>query len=121
MLFGWGLTLLLPGDSLAAFPAYTMVGARFDEATWAIVLIAISLVRIVALLVDRSVPRVGPGLRCATSIAGAIVWSQLLASFLDYSLKAGAASPGLSVYLVLVGADMFSAGRAAWDVAARWR
>jgi hypothetical protein len=121
MILGWGLTLAVPGDTLASFPAYALLSARASENAWAAMLIAVGLLRIAALIVNGRMRRGSPIARCVASAIGAMIWSQFFASFLDYSIKVGAPSGGLSVYLVLFAADIFSCGRAAWDATVRWR
>lgn len=116
MVFGWGVTLAMPGNTLESFPAYALLATRLSEGTWAAVLITIGVARFIALIVDYRVRyQSGALVRCAASFAGVLVWSQFIASFVNYSMNMGALSPGFTVYLVLVGADLYSTGRAMQD------
>lgn len=121
MILGWGLTLAAPGDTLAAFPAYDLLEARAPENTWALTLILIGIMRMVALIINGRLPRGSPVARGFAAFLGALVWSQFFAAFLDFSWRTGAPSGGLTVYFVLCVADVFSCGRAGWDAVRRWR
>jgi hypothetical protein len=120
MIFTWGVTLIVPGDTLALSPAYIHLLDRFPETVWAIVLIAIGLLRFVALIVTGYWGP-SPMVRGAAALMGAIIWANFLYAFVLVSATMGVVSSGVTVCLVLLVADLYSTSRAAVDFASERR
>jgi hypothetical protein len=114
MIFGWGVTLLLPGETLTSSPAYLELLDRFPESVWGVILLGIGLLRFAALLINGHW-RPSPLLRGAAALLGAIVWGQFLLGFLATSLIMGVVSAGVAVNAVMLIADLYSTARAGAD------
>lgn len=115
VMLSWGVTLALPGDTLAG-PSY----AAFDrfgmtENAWAWAFGAVGLARIVALYINGNWPR-SPHIRMIGSAFGAVSWAQVsyLLTLSTYATT-GVAAPGTGVYALLALADLFGIARAAFD------
>lgn len=114
MILAWGIVLLLPGETFTS-PAYEFLADLGTEAAWGSTLIVIGALRVVALIVNGHWQEGSPVMRAVAAALGVIVWSLFLAGFVDLSIARSAVSPGAGVYLVLLGADLFSCARAGAD------
>lgn len=111
----WGVTLMLPGDTLNGpqYSAFTRFGLTEDFWSWAFT--AIGSARLAALYINGRWPR-SPLIRMAGSIFGVLSWAQV-----SYLLNAstlmvtGIANTGIGVYAAFAIADLFGVYRAAFD------
>ena len=115
MVLAWGVSLALPGSTLTSSPAYEPFLEKASEPVWAGILIFIGSLRFVALFINGHAPQGSPILRGVAAFLGVIIWAHFFAGFLDVSIRMGVASAGIGINLVMLGADMFSTGRAAAD------
>lgn len=115
MMLGWGLTLVASPTSLESFPAYSGLLVRFNQGVWAGVCLVVALARMFALIMNGRMRLASPMIRLGTSFVGALVWSQFVYSFVGYSIVTGSLSPGVTVYVVLMGADLYSCGKSMYD------
>lgn len=115
MVMGWGVSLALPGNTLGSSPAYAPFLERFPEPVWAAILIAVGMLRFVALMINGHAPQGSPVLRGLAALLGVLIWTHFLYGFLDVSIRMGVASAGIGINVVMLGADFFSMGRAAAD------
>lgn len=115
VMLGWGVTLGLPGETLAG-PSFAAFG-RFGitEEVWAGVFSAVGLARVVALYINGQWPR-SPHIRMVGSLFGAISWSQVayLITVSTYGTT-GTPATGTAVYTLLALADLIGIARAAFD------
>jgi hypothetical protein len=115
VMLAWGITLALPGDTLAG-PQYAAFG-RFGmtEESWAWVFGVVGSARIAALYINGAWPR-SPHVRMIGSTFGAISWAQVayLLTLSTY-FATGIAATGTAVYSLLALADLFGIARAAFD------
>ncbi len=89
--------------------------AKLPATWWGTAMIAVGITRIVALYINGRSPRGSPLVRIGGAILGVVLWSQILASFYDASLRLGHILPGVAFVVVLLAADMFSVGRSVRD------
>lgn len=116
MVLAWGISLALPGETLASSPAYEFFVERgISETAWASILISVGALRLLALVVNGHAPQGSPIVRGLAAFLGVIIWAHFLAGFLDVSIRMGVASAGIGINLVMLGADIFSTGRASAD------
>lgn len=115
MILVWGLTLALPGQSFSLSALQRVMHGEFSEDFWATVLILLGLMRVAALLINGHMPRGSPVLRLISAFIGVLVWSYFLELFVELWVATGIIATGCGVSAVLVGADLFSTGRAAAD------
>jgi len=116
VMVAWGVTLALPGDTLAganfsAFQRYPWM----TESFWASVFGVIGGMRLCALYINGKNPRT-PYARMVGSLFGTVAWLQvsLLITEGTYGVT-GIASTGTGVYALLAFADLVSIYRAAHD------
>ncbi len=116
VMVSWGVTLALPGDTMAganfaAFHRYPWMTETFWAATFGIV----GGARLAALYINGRSPRT-PHFRMAGSLFGALSWAQVAVLVTEgtYSVT-GVASTGTGIYALLAVADLVSIFRAAHD------
>lgn len=115
VMLGWGLTLALPGDTLAA-PQYAAFGRfGFTEGFWAWAFSVVGVSRLIALYINGRWPR-SPHVRMLGSLFGAVSWAQVayLLTIGTYGVT-GVPATGTVVYGLLAIADLFGIARAAFD------
>jgi hypothetical protein len=115
IMLGWGLTLVLPGDTLSG-PQYAAFG-RFGitEDMWALAFGAVGLARLVALYINGRWPR-SPYVRMVGSLFGAVSWAQVAYLITESTYFAtGIAATGTWIYSALAIADLLGIARAAFD------
>lgn len=114
-MLGWGVTLFMPGDTLAG-PQYQGF-ARFGltEEFWAFAFTIIGCTRLVALWINGQWPR-SPHIRMCGSIFGAVSWAQVayLLTVSTYGVT-GVAATGTVIYSLLAFFDILGVARAAFD------
>lgn len=115
VMLGWGITLAMPGDTLAG-PQYASFG-RFGmtEDAWAGIFSAVGLARVVALYINGQWPK-SPHIRMIGSFFGAVSWAQVayLLTLSTY-FTTGVPATGTAVYSLLALADLVGIARAAFD------
>jgi hypothetical protein len=115
VMLGWGLTLALPGDTLAApqYAAFQRFG--FTEEFWSWAFTLMGTARLIALFINGKWPR-SPMVRMVGSAFGAVSWSQV-AYLLTIGTfgTTGIPATGTVVYGLLAIADLFGIARAAFD------
>lgn len=115
VMLSWGITLALPGDTLAG-PQYAAF-ARYGitEPIWAGAFCGVGLARLVALYINGNWPR-SPHIRMIGSLFGAMSWAQVayLLTMGTY-VETGVPATGTGVYGLLAMADLFGIARAAFD------
>lgn len=114
-IFLWGVTLLFPGATLEASDAYRLLRELADEGVWAAIFLATGALRFAALLINGHWKEGSPVLRAIAACLGFVCWTLIFTGFLELSLDRGVVSVGAAMYLVLMGADIFSAARAGAD------
>jgi len=114
-IFLWGVTLLFPGATLEASDAYRFLRAIAGEEAWAATFLAIGAMRFAALIINGHWKEGSPVLRAIAACMGLVCWTLIFTGFVDLSIERGVISVGVSMYLVLMGADIFSAARAGAD------
>jgi hypothetical protein len=115
MILAWGITLAAPGNAMAQSPVYRIFLEKFPEPVWAFILCAIGVARLLALIINGHAPRGSPVLRGGAAFLGVIVWGHFLGGFLDVSIRNGTLSGGVGLNIVMLGAEIFSIGRATAD------
>lgn len=115
MIFVWGVTLALPGATFSTSAAYGFLEAIASEESWAVILVAIGMLRFSALIINGHWTEGSPVIRAFAACLGAIVWLLFFAGFLELSIRGGIVLAGVGINLVLLGADIFSAARAGAD------
>ena len=94
---GW--TLLAPGSTFSASPAWASMASMASEETWGAICFAIGTLRIVALLINGTFDRFtwSPHIRAATSFAACFIWYHLATGL----SAAGINSTGAGTYSVI--------------------
>lgn len=119
----FGLTLAMPGDTVASTPAFAMLSHRgIDDALPAAICCIVAALRITGLYINGAHRRT-PEIRLLGSIMSGMVFAFLGTLIIMPYLYGvtGALSTGGPVYLVLAVWEIFSAYRATTDVAANRR
>lgn len=117
VMVAWGLTLAMPGNTLAgsnfqAFQRYPFMTETF----WATIFGIVGGMRLVALYINGRNPRT-PYARMGGALFGTISWGQVSLLITEGTYGAtGIASTGTGVYALLALADLVSIYRAAHDV-----
>lgn len=114
---GFGVTLLLPGNSFYS-PAFSVfVDIGFTEWTLGVPAILLALCRIVALYLNGSQPRRSPAARMIGAIVGSACFAMIAMTFLWPTLANGLPySTAVTTYLFLALFDALSAYRSGADV-----
>lgn len=115
VMVGWGITLAMPGDTLAG-PQYAgFLRFGFTEDLWAWAFGVVGIARIVALYINGQWPR-SPLIRMVGSVFGAVSWAQVayLVTLGTY-VQTGVAATGTAIYSLLAIADLLGIARAAFD------
>ena len=111
----WGITLLLPGETLSGpqYAAFNRFG--LTEVFWSWAFGCIGMARLVALYINGRWPR-SPLIRMAGAIFGAVSWMQVsyLLTASTYMVT-GVPNTGMGVYAALAIADLIGVYRAAFD------
>jgi hypothetical protein len=116
VMVAWGVTLALPGDTLAApsFGPFHRFG--LTETFWAWMFGTVGTARIVALYINGTWPTT-PYIRMAGALFGALSWSQVAFLVTEGWVEIFHSAPtGTGVYGLLALADLVSIHRAAYDV-----
>lgn len=116
VMIAWGVTLALPGDTLAgaSFSAFRRFG--MDETSWSLVFFGAGCTRVAALWINGRWPRT-PTIRMALAAFGALSWVQV--SLLLYQSSVEHMAPlgtGPGVYGILALYDLIAVFRASVDV-----
>ncbi|MES2697370.1 MAG: hypothetical protein V4773_28145 [Verrucomicrobiota bacterium] len=112
----WGVSLMLPGNTLDGpqYAAFKRFG--FTEDLWAFVFLGFGVARLTALYVNGRWPR-GPLIRIAGSIFGAISWLHVSNLLYDAGwAERGVMNTGTGVYFIVAVFDFLGVLRAAVDV-----
>lgn len=127
-LFEWTASIALIGMAviLIGWPR-AINGSKFQfmldvvgSFTLMMVYLVVGCFRVIALYLNGNWPVWGAVVRSAGAICGALVWMQMaLSLIIAQKAEAGLPPPSVPVYLALVGAELYSAYRAASD--ARYR
>jgi hypothetical protein len=123
-LFEWtmAVNMTLLGLTCAVFPEALQVSAfRFmifvgDPRLFGIVALVIGNVRVLALVINGRSIVYGPHVRAACAVFGTMIWFQMLAALVMYSITIGYPSPGVSNWLSLCIGELFAAYLAGRDV-----
>ncbi len=115
MVMGWGITLLMPGDTLSWSPAFKPLLDRAPETAWAVGLTALALVRFAALIINGRLPAGTPVLRGAAAALSAVVWSQFLYGAIAVSTQYHIVLPGCLTNLVLLACELVTIARSTRD------
>jgi hypothetical protein len=115
VMVSWGITLMMPGDTLLGplFIAFKRYGLTEDFWAWAFT--SVGVARLTALWINGRWPRT-PTIRSLCAIFGATSWVHV--SYLLYQGSAGIGLPwstGPGVYLILAFYDFIAIFRAAVD------
>lgn len=115
VMLGWGVTLILPGDTLAGpqYSAFSRFG--FTEEFWAWAFSTVGIARLVALYINGKWPK-SPHIRMMGSLFGAVSWAQVSYLLTQSSwMVTGVPTTGTVVYGLLALADLLGIARAAFD------
>lgn len=117
ILFNWGLTLVMPHEVFAAYPAYALMATVASETTWGIGCIIVGGLRFVALVLngtfaDKPYGRYSPHVRAGLAGVSCFFWMQIALSLLA---SEGPPATGLAVYPAILWFEVFCAFRAARD------
>lgn len=94
-----GIVLMQNGDSFGQGQAFLWMSTMLTEATWALILTAVGLIRIVGLIVNGSMESVTPWIRTIGAAFGLFVFGTIVTSILYAHYGLGAPwAPGLSPY-----------------------
>jgi hypothetical protein len=115
MMLGIALTLLLSPDAIQNSTFRLMLGVGFSQGAVAFFFVIVGGFRIVALFANGRLPIYGPLVRSFAALAGALIWGQMAIALLGMSHVTGTVSPGVAVYLALVGGELYSCFRAVND------
>jgi hypothetical protein len=111
----WGITLALPGDSVAQPHFSAFRHAHLTEGMMAAVFGIVGAARVVALYINGRWPK-SPIIRIIGATAGAVLWSQVAWYLCSGTwLLSGIPNAGVGTYAALAIADLFSISRAAFD------
>lgn len=113
-LLGWGASLLFGQDVYS--PLYKTLHNFGSKELWAVCLIVVGTARIAALGINGLMQSTTPVVRLVGAMLGVGFWAEV-ACLLTQSVweQARAISPGMVIYALLAGAEIFSVFRAAVD------
>lgn len=92
---------------------YQAVLLLLSPLQFALACVLVGITRIVVLRKNGEWPIIGPRLRALIAILAAAIWGQLAVALMQS--PAGSPSPGMWIYLVLMGAELRSVWRARRD------
>ncbi|WP_136652431.1 hypothetical protein [Paracoccus aeridis] len=116
--FTMGLALNYQSDMFQTSPSFERLAAIASEGTWAILVLACCLLRIVALTVNGTFTGFGysPHMRLAASLVGLFFWSRYCLGFLDAAIASGGSWSAPAIYSTAVLFEMINAYRSWLDV-----
>jgi hypothetical protein len=85
-------------------PLLTFDRALTERGTTAPAFLSVGVVRMAALIANGNWPVYGPWMRAGGALLGALIWSQMCLSLVILALP----SPGIPIYAVLTGTELFS-------------
>jgi len=104
-----GIAVLIVTDPAAADAhSFDLIGVAIVDDWLAPAFLTVGVVRMAALIANGSWPVYGPWMRAGCALLGALIWSQMCLSLVILALP----SPGVPIYAVLTGTELFSIYRA---------
>jgi len=121
MLIGIALTIMLSPHAIAFGDFYIVarIGLGAKPQTFVLFFLLVGVARVAALYANGHWPIYGPRCRAAGALAGALIWSQMLAALCWWSTQLDYVSMGIPlgvpVYACLTAGELLSCYRAASD------
>ena len=105
MLLGW--ILMQPDDSFGASTSFIAMGELFNEDTWAVILLMIGIIRLIALIINGSMESVTPWFRAIGAVFGFSCFAVITYSMLASKFLLGAPyTTGLAMYPVAASCEV---------------
>ena len=100
-----GIAVLIATNPAAADAhSFDLIGVAVVDDWLAPAFLSVGVVRMAALIANGNWPVYGPWMRAGGALLGALIWSQMCLSLVVLALP----SPGIPIYAVLTGTELFS-------------
>jgi hypothetical protein len=113
-----GLAFKLQPDMFLASPSFAQVAYWADQPTWAAIVLACAIVRLLALVVNGTFHafRFSPHFRAAASLVGVLFWAQYCLGFVMTAIYSGGAWSAVVAYSSFVILELVNVSRSVHDV-----
>lgn len=120
-ILGWGLTFLLPGNTMTLSAVYRPLLARMPEEAWGTLCLMVGVFHIIALAINGREPVGSPLVRLLGGVLGIWIWAHFAIAFAGSYSALGAMSIGVPSTIVFLAADFLAVVQSYRDLRVGWR
>ena len=116
--FGMWAAFSVTPDVFDKSSSFARMAAWADESIWAIILLAVGVLRLAALTVNGTFHqfRFSPHLRALASLVGLVFWSQWTLAIIDAFLREGGSPTGIVAYGTFCALELANLSTSATDI-----